>query len=252
MSGTDECQSTVSESHVVRSNIAIDQSCKTQLDTLNDAEMVPKGDRILETLNGNNCPLERYSVSVSKEEIMDSEVSSITSKDKATIESINSSNDADEIEEKSPDATSISGRISNEFETAALSPCFPLIRDRQELENEKTEMDPPVSSDNEDIKSEQKSSNEDSLDNLEKTIDKDPLEPQTKEVSCDQLEQTGKLEAENVADVDKDGGSKAVNDNIHEETEESKCKDNIVSSSLDKNNDVMNEKEGPSSTKGIW
>ena len=251
MSGTDECQSTVSEAQISGSNVYTKGARKTKLD--NTQNMIGKVDSKLEdNLNGNNYLLNRYTLSSANVDIMDSEISSITSKEGAATEGTNSCNETDENEDKSLDTTAFSGKVSNDFETAALSPCFPLIRDKEDLEMPSKETESGTN-----VGYEHKCDTDSSAGNLEYHISYGNKEFHAKEGISDKLEQLEAIHQESVCNDEKDAENKA-SDHIgvfYEEdkgTEENKFKDNIVSSSMDKNNDVSNEKDGRSPTTDIW
>ena len=68
-------------------------------------------------------------------DIMDSEVSSISREETLEREAIKT-NSLDENEDKNTGYRTPSCRISSDFEMAALSPCFPLIRDKEEADTD--------------------------------------------------------------------------------------------------------------------
>lgn len=246
MSNSEECQSTTSEA-LKRSNDAfVDQINKPSLERLSENQTVELVEN--QYVNQSKHFHEKFSISAMKEEIMDSEVSSITSREEPDLESCNSFNENEENEEKSPDITAFSGRISTDFESAALSPCFPLIRDKEEPEKRNNEL---ISNDDRESKSELSNIHND-LEDLttltNKIVEEDTEKEESYGGSCDR-------------GISIKGRSVSVqNDESLEDfkpedkLEFDKCKDNIVSSSLDKNNDFISKEESSASSpiKDIW
>lgn len=101
---------------------------------------------IPDTLQSDNVDYQAKQPSVEEnqartanEEIMDSEVSSISREETSSVdmekEAIKT-NSLEESEDKNLGYRTPTCRISSDFEMAALSPCFPLIKDKEEAETD--------------------------------------------------------------------------------------------------------------------
>ena len=257
MSGTEECQSTLPEAHIVRSISCDRDAQKGQSDIDNGNEMMKEPDeKVEENLNINRYLLAKSSLSATDADIMDSEISSIASKEGIAFGHNSSCNDVNENEERSSDGTAFSGRFSNDSETAALSPSFPLIRDKEESEMPTTEEEvgPDIY---EDLSIEQNAFTKHSSLVVENTLDCSTIEPKIEEESSNLLEQVDMIRKEAAYNGDRKKFSNESDcvSQIYEEnkdTEGVSCKENIVSSSVDRNNDVCNEKESEPLAADIW
>lgn len=260
MSDTEECQSMVPETHQM-SNDYINQA---SVDRSHENKLIDRTGNCIGKTNHDKRLLEKYPISTIKEEIMDSEVSSITSKEEPALEDI-SCDETDENEEKSPDVTAFSGRISSDFETAALSPCFPLIRDRDELDIDKTEKEPVSNNYAEakrDIREKESYDIIDTIGALAATSN-DILRDRKIYENKAESEQNKMVDDSKIYSIKESVNDASIDSEMYQEKdpearprtdekfEPDKYKDNVVSSSLDKNNDVTHEKESASS-QDIW
>jgi len=254
MSGTEECQSTLPEAQIVRSVSYDRDTQKAQSNIGNGNEMMKEPDDKVEgNLNRYSYLLARSSLSATSADIMDAEISSIAFKEERVLDHTSSCNDVDENEERSSDGTAFIRRFSNDSETAALSPSFPLLRDKEEHEMPKTEVElvPDIY---EDLSIDSNALTKHSLLSAENKLGCSTMEPKIEEESSNLLEQVEITKKEEAYNGDKSifSNESACVSQIYEEKKKMEavsCKENIVSSSVDKNNDVCNEKESePSAT----
>jgi len=200
MSGTEECQSTLPEAQIVRSVSYDRDTQKAQSNIGNGNEMMKEPDDKVEgNLNRYSYLLARSSLSATSADIMDAEISSIAFKEERVLDHTSSCNDVDENEERSSDGTAFIRRFSNDSETAALSPSFPLLRDKEEHEMPKTEVElvPDIY---EDLSIDSNALTEHSLLSAENKLGCSTMEPKIEEESSNLLEQveiTKKEEAYN-------------------------------------------------------
>ena len=258
MSGTEECQSTVSESHFVGPSSNASPARQSQVDVPHGSEMIGKVEEDSEDNGSVNTFLkDKCSIFQANADVMDSEISSIMNKKEPAPEGMNSANETDEHEheDKSVDTAPFSGRVSSDFEVAALSPCFPLIRDKDDLEMPNPEVQPSTIDTHQELSNKLKCATNSFSGNLD--ISCGSNESGVKEGITHQSDESQEIQSDNFCSSDGDS-SRKVADHIgvmYEESrsmEENIFKDNIVSSSMDKTNVFCNEKDGGSSTSDIW
>ena len=177
--------------------------------------------------NKNNYVVQCTHSEPGKEEVMDAEVSSITCK--SNLSSLEESivTPSDQTKEKELDTTHSGDRTSNDIDVAALSPCFPLIRDKDDLLDTDNEKEAHVTDickhKNENIELDAETSS----DAKDKYSNKPSVQSEFKDIEA-------KFETNNTA---------KLKGNIELEDIESRGI-NIVSSSLDKKNFVSDGASG--------